>query len=174
MTKTVTVNTTKSTVLLRYAPDSVKFGDAKPGTMDAIKPGDQLRARGTKNADGSQIAADEVVSGTFRNVAGLITEVDAANSTITVKDLITKKPVTVHVAPDVQMRRLPERMAQMLAMVLKGNGQGAMFAARGGNGGAPGAGGAPAGGGQSRGQRWRRGWRRRDRVAAVRRTCSGC
>lgn len=147
MTKTVTVNTTKSTVLLRYAPDSVRFADAKPGPIDEVKPGDQLRARGTKNADGSQIAADAVVSGTFRNVAGLITQVDPANSTITVKDLATKRPVTVHIAPDVQMRRLPERMAQMLAMVLKGNVPGGTISARGGNGGGP-----PAGGGQYRGQ----------------------
>ena len=141
LTKTVTVITTKSTELLRYSPDSVRFADAKPGPFDAIKPGDQLRVRGTKNADGSQIAADAVVSGTFRNVAGLITQVDPANSTIVVKGLITKKPVTIHVAADVQMRRLPERMAQMLAMVLKGNMPGGMVAARGGNG-----------GGQSRGQ----------------------
>ena len=77
LAKTVTVNTTKSTELLRYSPESVRFADAKPGPFDAIKPGDQLRVRGTKNADGSQIAADAVVSGTFRNVAGLITEVDA-------------------------------------------------------------------------------------------------
>lgn len=166
--KSVTVNTTKSTVLLRYAPESVKFDDAKPGPMDAIKPGDQLRARGTKNADGSQLAADAVVSGTFRNVAGLITAVDPASSTITVKDLMTKKPVTIHIAPDVQMRRLPERMAQMLAMVLKGNlpaGTIAAGGARNGSGGGQpaggqardqngGAGGGPGGqsGGQSGGQ----------------------
>lgn len=158
-TKTVTVTTTKSTVLLRYAPDSVRFDDAKPGTIDAIKAGDQFRARGTKNADGSQIAADEVVSGTFRNVAGLITQVDPAGSTITVKDLMTKKPVTIHIAPDVQMRRLPERMAQMLAMALKGNLPGGTFAAgggrNGGGGGQPGGGaggaGGQAGGGQAGG-----------------------
>ncbi|HWE84538.1 MAG TPA: hypothetical protein VG267_06310 [Terracidiphilus sp.] len=147
--KTVTVNTTKSTVLLRYAPDSVRFDDAKPGAIDAIKPGDQFRARGTKNADGSQIAADEAVSGTFRNVAGLITQVDPASSTITVKDLMTKKPVTIHIAPDVQMRRLPERMAQMLAMALKGNLPGGTIAAGGARNGS--GGGQPAGG-QARGQ----------------------
>ena len=155
LTKIITVNTTKSTALLRYSPDSVRFADAKPGPFDAIKPGDQFRARGTKNTDGSQVAADAVVSGTFRNVAGLVTQVDPASSTITVKDLITKKPVTVHVAADVQMRRLPERMAQMLAMALKGNGPGATFSAAGarnGNGGGPPAGGPTAGGGQSRGQ----------------------
>jgi hypothetical protein len=149
--KTVTVTTTKSTVLLRYAPESVRFADAKPGPMDDIKPGDQFRARGTKNADGSEIAADAVVSGTFRNVAGLITQVDAANSTITVKDLATKRPVTIHVAPDVQMRRIPERMAQMLAARLKGTAPGATISAAGARSGNSGGASAP-GGSQWRGQ----------------------
>lgn len=152
MTKTVTVNTSKTTETLRYAPNSVRFADAKPGGLDAIQAGDQIRAKGTKNADGSQIAADAVVSGTFRNVAGLIAQTDPANGTITVKDLATKKPVTVHIAPDVQLRRLPDRMAQMLAMALKGNLPGGAIAARqaGGNGG--GAPGGPPNGGQGAGQ----------------------
>ena len=66
----------KDTVIRRYAPDSVKFDDAKPGTLDQIKPGDQLRARGTKNADGNELAAEEIVSGTFRNVAGVVVATD--------------------------------------------------------------------------------------------------
>src|SRR5215472_16737626 len=45
--KTVTVHTSKDTVVRRYAAASVKFSDATPGTLDQIKPGDQLRARGT-------------------------------------------------------------------------------------------------------------------------------
>jgi hypothetical protein len=118
--KTVTVKTTDATKLLRYAPNSVRFADAKPAPMDAIKPGDQLRARGSKNADGTEVAADEVVSGTFRNIAGTISSVDTGASTLVVKDLTTKKQVTIHVAPDVQMRRIPEHMAQMLAARLKG------------------------------------------------------
>ena len=118
--RTVNVHLTKATTLLRYAPDSVNFADAKPAPLDAIKPGDQLRARGTYNADRSQLAADAIVSGTFRNVAGLVLAVDPSGKTITVKDLATKKPVTVHIQPDVQMRRLPERMAQVIAMRLKG------------------------------------------------------
>ena len=118
--KTVTVHTGKSTVLKRYAPGSVRYDQAQPAPMDAIHPGDQLRARGQKNADGSEINAEEVVSGSFRNIAGTITSLDAANSTFVVKDLATRKQVTVHIAPDAQMRRLPERMAQMLATRLKG------------------------------------------------------
>ena len=127
--RNVTVQLSKSTQLLRYSPQSVNFADAKPGPLDAIKPGDQLRARGALNADKSAIAADAIVSGTFRNVSGLITQVDPANSTISIKDLATKKPVTVHIPADVQMRRIPERMAQMLAMRLKGT-----LPARDGNG----------------------------------------
>lgn len=122
--KTVTVHTTKATVLKRYAPGSVRFDDAQAAPIDAIHAGDQLRARGEKNADGTELTADEVVSGSFRNISGTVTSVDAANSTLVVKDLITKKQVTIHVTPDAQMRRLPEGMAQMLAARLKGGASG--------------------------------------------------
>jgi hypothetical protein len=118
--KTVTVQTTKATILKRYAPDSVRFDQAQPAPLDAIHAGDQLRARGTKNADGTEIAADEVVSGSFRNISGTISSIDPAASTLVIKDLATKKQVTVRITSDAQMRRLPDRMAQMLAMRLKG------------------------------------------------------
>lgn len=136
--KAVTVRTTKATVLRRYAPASVKFDDAQAAPIDAIHAGDQLRARGQKNADGSEITADEVVSGSFRNISGTVVSIDAASSMLVVKDLVTKKPVTIHVTADVQMRRLPDRMAQMLAARLKGG-------SGGGQGGATGA--ANSGGG---------------------------
>jgi len=48
--KNLTVHLSKDTILRRYSPDSVKFDDAKPSTVDQIKPGDQLRARGSRNA----------------------------------------------------------------------------------------------------------------------------
>ena len=118
-TRTITVNTTKATMLKRYAPDSVRFDEALPAPISAICVGDQLRARGTKSADGTEIAAEEVVSGSFRNVSGIILSLDAASSTLVVKDLSTKKPVTIHVTPDAQMRRLPDVMARMLAIRLK-------------------------------------------------------
>jgi hypothetical protein len=149
MAKTVTVHTTKTTILKRYAPTSVRFDAALPAPIDAIHVGDQLRARGTKDADGSEIAADEVVSGSFRNIAGTITSIDPGASTIVAKDLATKKAVTIHVTADAQMRRLPERMATMLAARLKGtagNGAGAPGGGSpwaGQNGGQGGAGGDP-------------------------------
>ncbi len=160
--KTVTVKTSKATTLKRYAPGSVRFADAQPAPIDAIHSGDQLRARGNKNADASQIDAEDVVSGTFRNVAGTISSIDPAGSTIVVKDLATKKQVTIHLTADAQMRRIPDRMAQMLAARLKGTmppgGAGGGFQQRaGGQGGAappaggPPAGGAPAGSGSGQG-----------------------
>lgn len=122
--KTITVRTTKATTLKRYAPTSVRFDDAQVAPIDAIHEGDQLRARGTKNADGTEIAAEDVVSGSFRNIAGTIMSLDTSGATLVVKDLATKKPVTIHVTPDAQMRRLEDRMAQMLAMRLKGSANG--------------------------------------------------
>ena len=144
-TKSVTVHTTPSTMLKRYAPASVSYAQATPAPITDIHPGDELMARGTKNADGTEMTAREVVSGSFRNISGLIASVDAANQTITVKDLLTKKPVTIHITPDAQMRELPERMAQFIAMRLKGQAQGGMGGGRGqfprpGNGGGGGAG----------------------------------
>ena len=118
--KNVAVHFSKDTILRRYAPDSVKFDDAKPAPFDRIKPGDQLRARGARNADGSELTADEIVSGTFRNIAGTISAVDPSAGTVTVQDLVTKKTVIVKIASESQLRKLPAPMAQRIAMRLKG------------------------------------------------------
>jgi len=119
--KTMTVHVSKETIVRRYAPESVKFEDAKPGTLEQIKPGDQLRARGAKSADGSEISAEEIVSGSFRNIAGTVASVDPGASTINVNDLLTKKPVSVKITADSQLKKLPPMLAQRLAMRLKGS-----------------------------------------------------
>jgi len=118
--KSVAVHLSKDTILRRYASDSVKFDDAKPAPLDQINPGDQLRARGTRSADGSELAADEIVSGTFRNIAGTISALDASAGTIIVLDLVSKKSVTVRITAESQLRKLPAPMAQRIAMRLKG------------------------------------------------------
>jgi hypothetical protein len=118
--KTVVVHLSKDTILRRYASDSVKFDDAKPAPLDQIKPGDQLRARGTRSADGAEFAADEIVSGTFRNIAGTISALDASAGTIIVQDLVAKKSVTLKITVESQLRKLPPPMAQRIAIRLKG------------------------------------------------------
>jgi Cu/Ag efflux protein CusF len=119
------------TAVSRYAPDSVKFADAKTGTLADIKPGDQVRALGAKSDDGTHYEAEELVSGSFRNVAATVTTIDLAANTIKVMDLTTKKPLLVHVNADSTLRKLPETVARMIAM-----------RAAAGAGGAGGAGGA--------------------------------
>jgi hypothetical protein len=144
-----TVKTSKDTAFLRYAPHSIQFADAQKGTFDQIKTGDQLRARGNRSADGKELAAEEVISGTFRNIAGTVTAIDAGNNTVTVKDILGKKTVVVRLTGDSQMRKLPPQMATRIAVLLKGLPSGAAPAAGGPPAGAPGGPGAGprAGGG---------------------------
>ncbi len=146
VTKEVLVHTTSSTVLKRYAPGSVRFDQAQPAPISAIQPGDQLWARGTKNSDGTEIAADGIVSGSFLNIAGTILSTDTSASTLTVKDLATKKPVTIRISADAQMRRLDDTVAAFLAARLKSGQAGG----QGGGQGAAGAGNGAAGGGAQR------------------------
>jgi uncharacterized protein DUF5666 len=144
--KSVVVHVSKNTVLRRYAPGSVKFDDAAAAPIDQIKAGDQLRARGQKSADGGELTADEVVSGSFRNISGTINSIDAGANTITVQDLVTKKPVVVQISQTSQLRKLPAPMAQRIAARLKsgsGDASAAGGAAGGGAGTTPA---APAGG----------------------------
>lgn len=135
--KTVMVTTSPKTSYKRYAPDSVRWEDAAPANLADVHPGDQLRAKGEKNEEGSEVAAEQIVAGTFRNIAGLVTALDAAQGTLTVQDLATKKTVRVKITADSQMKVLPPQLAQGLAMRMKGP---AEHAAQAPAGGAPGSG----------------------------------
>jgi hypothetical protein len=119
--KTVSIRVNAKTILRRYAQGSVKFDDAKPAPLGEIRPGDQLRARGDKSADGSEVTAVEVVSGSFRNISGTISSLDASQNTFTVQDLATKKNVTVKITSESQLRKLPTALAQRIAVRLKGD-----------------------------------------------------
>jgi hypothetical protein len=150
--RTFTIHVTPKTVVRRYAPDSIKFSDAKPSTLAQIQPGDQLRARGDKSADGSEVTAEEIVSGSFRNIAGMVVSSDPGANTVTVTDLATKKPVVIHIAADSQLHKLPPEMAQILAARFKNAGaraQGAPQAAPASPAPENGQGGSRPGGGRS-------------------------
>ncbi len=123
--KATVVQASKTTNIRRYAPDSTKFDDAKPATLDQIQVGDQLRAKGEKNEDGTQLTADAIVAGTFRNIAGTVISVDAPANKVVVTDLATKKPFTIDVNGDTQLHKLSPMMAQGIAMRLKGGAPGA-------------------------------------------------
>ena len=138
----VTISASDKAVLRRYAPDSVKFSDAKPSSFAELKVGDQLRALGEKSADGTHFAPEEIVSGSFRMVGGAITVINPAKNEITINNLQTSQPVTIVVNKDSLMRRIPPEMAAMIA-------QRQAQAAAGSGGGQPS--GQGAGNGQGRG-----------------------
>jgi hypothetical protein len=118
------IHATPTTIIRRYAPGSVRFDQAVKGSLDQIKPGDQLRARGSRSDDGATLEAEEIVSGSFRNLAGPIQAVNAAASTITVNDTATKKAVVISITPDSEVKKLDPAVAQRLAARMNGGAAG--------------------------------------------------
>jgi hypothetical protein len=114
-THPVTVALGANAVLLRYAPDSVKFSEARPSAFEQIKVGDQMRALGTKSEDGSHFTAEKLVSGTFRNFGVTVVSVDAQNHSVAAKDLASGQPVLVRTNADSKLQRLPPALAHSLA-----------------------------------------------------------
>jgi hypothetical protein len=134
--KTIVVHTAASTTIHRYAPDSAKAEEAKTVTLQGIQVGDQLRARGNRNADGTEVTAEEIYTGVFPRVVGTIKSIDASAGTLSVQDLVSKKTIQVKIATDSQLHKIPAEMAQRFAARLKGSAPA----------GAPGSGGAAASG----------------------------
>jgi hypothetical protein len=138
-TKKLVINTSSKTQFKRFAGDSVKYQDAKPGTIAEIQPKDQLQVRGAKSADGASMQAEEIISGSFENLSGQLLSVDAAAGKVTLKDLATKKVVTVNVTANSDLRNMPAMVATRFAAQTNGGG-----ARRGGGAGDP-SGGAAGG-----------------------------
>lgn len=120
----------------RYAPDSIKFADAKVAKFDELKVGDQVRALGDRSADGTAFTAEKVVTGSFRMVSGVVTAIDAATGEVKINDVQTKQPLTIVVKQDAVLRKFPP-MGEMGGMMGRGG---------------PGANGAPGGQNSSTGQ----------------------
>lgn len=150
---TMTIKLTPSTIVKRYAAQSVQYDQAKPSSLAKILVGDQLRARGTAGSDPSTFQADEVVAGSFRNISGRITAVDPATGMVSLIDLATRQPLQLKVTSDSQLRKLDDATAERLAAAMKPAGEGAGGRPGGGppSGGPPATGGAPAAGNASSG-----------------------
>lgn len=117
--RTLTIHTTPNTIIRRYSPDSAQFTDARPSRLDQIHPGDQLRVRGDRSADGLEINADGIIAGTFRDIAGTVLSTNPGENAVTIKDLATKKTVVIHITSESQLHKLPTMMAEGLAARLK-------------------------------------------------------
>lgn len=137
-TTTLTLTPKENAKFRRYAPDSIKFSEAKESSLAEVQAGDMIRALGDRGADGTSFAAEEIVTGAFQTVAGAVKTVDAAKNEVVISDIRTKKDVTVALGSVSLMKKFPEEMAQRLAQVQGG--------AR-----PPGQGGTPPQGGPGRG-----------------------
>jgi hypothetical protein len=104
----MTVAILDKTRFLRYSPESVRFADAKPSTIAEVNPGDQLRVLGDKNEDGTRIAAEQVLSGSFHTAAGAVTALNTAANELQIKELGSGKVLTVKITPDSVLHRLPQ------------------------------------------------------------------
>ena len=109
-------------VLRRYAPDSVRFSDARPSRFEELKIGDQIRARGTSSQDRTRFTAEELVSGSFRDLAATVVGVDTSRNIVQITDLATKRRLQVRTSPDSVLRRLPPPVVQMIAARVSGAG----------------------------------------------------
>lgn len=146
-TQAVVIPVDEKVEMRRYAPDSIKFGDAKPANVGEVKVGDQLRALGERSPDGSRFTAEKVVTGSFRTVGGTVSEVNAVTGEIKVNDLQTKQPLTVVVKQDAVLRKFPA--AGEMAMLGRGTAGGQGGPPSGGQAGATGGRPQSAGGGTS-------------------------
>ena len=117
--KEVVVHFTKDTIFRRYASDSTRFDAAKLAPIADIQAGDQLRARGTRTEGTADFNASEIVSGSFRNIAGTVISSDASNSTLLIQDIASKTAVMLKINSESQMRKLPPQFAEGLAARLR-------------------------------------------------------
>ena len=134
--QSIVIPVSDKTEMRRYAPDSIKFGDAKPSSFGELKVGDQLRALGDRTEDPLRFNPQKIVTGSFRTVGGVVTAINAATGEIKINELEKKTPLTIIIKQDAVLRRFPSEMGMMGGF----------------NRGAGGPGGAPAGGGQGQGQ----------------------
>ncbi len=115
----VSIPVTEKVDMRRYAPDSIKFSDAKASNFGELQVGDQLRALGERSTDGTHFTAEKIVTGAFRTVGGIVTAVNVATGEIKVNDLQTKKPLTIVIKSDSVLRKFPSQaeMGGMMGMM---------------------------------------------------------
>ena len=138
--QSVVMQVSDKTEMHRYAPDSIKFGDANASTFAELKVGDQLRALGDRTEDPLRFNPQKIVSGSFHTVGDVVTAIDPATGEIKINELEKKTALTIVIKQDAVLRRVPP--ASEMGMMMGGMR---------GQGGGP-AGGQAAPGGQGQGQ----------------------
>jgi len=143
--KDVTLDATGPVEYQRFSLDSGKYESSSAG-LTPIQAGDQVRLLGQKNADQTEIKLEAIQSATFKSLPVTVKSVDTAAGTIVATDLTSKKPITISIKPDTQLKRLDDATALLMARRLNPSFQ--SDAGRGGRGGqAPNANAGAGGGG---------------------------
>lgn len=119
--QSVVMHVSDKTEMRRYAPDSIKFTDAKASDFAELKVGDQLRALGDRTEDPLRFNPQKIVTGSFRTVGGVVTAIDTATGEIKVNELEKKTPLTIVIKQDAVLRRFPP--ASEMGMMMGGFGR---------------------------------------------------
>ena len=112
--QSIVIDVPDGSVVRRYAPNSIKFADALPSSLQEIKAGDQLRILGEKSQDGTRFIARQVISGSFRILGGPVVQVDPARAEVVINDVATQKPVTVEIKTHSTLRNVPPELVASL------------------------------------------------------------
>jgi hypothetical protein len=120
--QSVIIPVSEKTEMSRYAPDSIKFSDAKPSTFGELKVGDQLRALGDRAEDGTRFTPQKVVTGSFRTVYGTVTAVDPATGEIKINEQEKKQALSIVIKTDSVLRKFPSDPAAMMGAMGRGPG----------------------------------------------------
>jgi Cu/Ag efflux protein CusF len=143
--KDVTLDAAGTVEYLRFSLDTGKYEPSTAG-LTPIQTGDMVRVIGQRNADQTEIKLEGIESGTFKSLPVTVRSVDTAAGMIVATDLTTKKPITISIKPDTQLKRLDDATALLMARRLNPSFQN--DTGRGGRGGRA-QGGNPDAGGQS-------------------------
>ena len=117
--ETLTVSAANGVKFLRYAPDSLRIGDAVPGSFSDLRIGDQVRILGDRPAGTNRITAEEIVFGSVTRLVGIITDVNTARGEIVVKNNQTGQTSTVAVGKNTTLRRITPEVSQTLRQRLE-------------------------------------------------------
>ncbi len=112
--KEVTLDAGGAVEYLRFSLDTGKYEPSTAG-LTPIQTGDLVRVIGQKNADQTEIKLEGIESATLKSLPITVRSVDTAAGTITAMDLTTKKPITISVKPDTQLKRLDDATALLMA-----------------------------------------------------------
>jgi len=112
--KEVTLDAGGTVEYLRFSVDTGKYEPSTAG-LAPIQTGDIVRVIGQRNADQTEIKLEGIESGTFKSLPVTVRSVDTAAGTIMATDLTSKKPITISVKPDTQLKRLDDATALLMA-----------------------------------------------------------